>query len=189
MEHLSQITTQWTEMEGLLKKGPAALAEYLAAYYFEILAIKFRQYRSGIDDLQAHELASDVIFEFLKNDYSLTLRLNRDKGRLRGLFFKIIKSKLFKLNKEKHPFSLKDIDIEEQLERDSDVWTDFSLDFKNALEKFEQKKTSLYNTFFQHYLAGMSIKDIAHLEQLEENAVKNRLYNARRYLKELLSHY
>lgn len=92
MQSLCQITTQWSKMENLDDtEGPRALANFLAAKYYQPLAMKFRQYHNGIDELKAYELASDVLYELIKNDYRGIKRLDRKRGKLRGLFFVSLK--------------------------------------------------------------------------------------------------
>ncbi len=176
---LSKITTQWSQMELLRDaEGPAALAAYLAANYFHLLAVKFKKYAPHIDELQAHEMASDVIYEFIKNDYRTTMKLDRDRGHLRGLFFKIIRSKLYRSGRK---YKLQE-NFSEQAEEKANVCVDIYLDFEEAINKLLQERPRLHQPFVLHYLEGKSLKEIAEILEIESNAVKQRLYAARRWL-------
>lgn len=186
-QHLSRISTQWSEMEDLMdSEGPSALANYIAARYFQALAGKFKKYRPSLDDLQSHELASDILYEFLVNDYQALKRLDRDRGHLRGLFFKIIRAKLSKYG------DTNEINVEEmeQFEVDTaEKWIDTYLDLEVALKQLEEDYPKLYHPFVFHYLEGRSQADIAAVLGLEENAVKQRLYAARKKLAKYMKEY
>lgn len=181
MGSLSEISTRWTEMEFLMHaEGPAALASYLAARYFDVLARKWREYLPHMDDLEAHELAADVLYEFLKNDYRTLKDLDRNKGHLRGLFFKIIKCKMSRLRRDRS------LGLEEYPDREAGEWADMYLDFEEALGRLGKERPRLHQPFVLHYLEGRSIAEIARDLDLEANAVKQRLYAARRWLAEAL---
>lgn len=183
---LSKISTQWTRMEDLLdRQGPEALADYLAYHYFEALALKLKAKSSYLDELHAHELASDVIFEFIKNDYRTLKGLDRNRGHLRGLFFTIIRRKLSNL---KTPAFSPDLSWLEE-DKETDPWVDFYLDLEDALEKLEKDRPRIHKTFVLFYLEGRKISEIAEILNIKENAIKNRLYNARQWLAENLRGY
>ncbi len=185
-ETLSRITTQWSEMEFLIdQEGPAALANYLAAKYYSVLARKFKKYAPQIDELRSHELASDAIYEFIKNDYNGIKKLDRNRGHLRGLFFKIIRSRLYHSRvkyRTQEDFSYESDD-------GADFCVDVYLDFHEALEKLATARPRLHTPFKYHYLEGKSLKEIAVILDIQANAVKQRLYAARRWLAEELKSY
>lgn len=184
-EHLSKISTQWSKMELLInREGPEALAEFLASRYFNALALKLKKKYSSLDELQSFEVASDIIYEFIKNDYHTLKQLDRNRGHLRGLFFKIIQSKLSRLKK---PLTVED--IETFGEDETEPWVDFYMDFDGALEKLKEERPRLHTPFVEHYLKGKKLSEIAEELNLNENAIKQRLHYARLHLAKLLRDY
>jgi DNA-directed RNA polymerase specialized sigma24 family protein len=189
LKSLEEISTQWSQMEDLMEiEGPNALAEFLAARYFEPLALKFKSYRKEIDELKAHELASEVVYLWIKNDYQTLKKLDRNRGKLRGLFTTIIQRVLIdQLWRKKTPKdSLEALEIPPQ---HLESWIDIYLDFQEAVEALKEKRPLLYTPFVQHYLEGKSLVEIAQESHLEINAIKQRLFSARRWLAQALQDY
>ena len=183
---LSKISTQWSEMENIAgEDGPAMLANYLAAKYFDALAAKFKHYAPKLDDLKIYELASDVMYELIKNDYRGIKRLDRDKGRLRGLFFRIIKSKLYEEGQKRKDIALHGFDQGTAI----DDWVSIYIDLNESIEELKQQKPKLYQPFFHFYLEGKKITEIAEMINVKDNAVKQRLFAARQFLAKLLKEY
>ena len=181
---LNEITTQWTSMENLAKNGPMALADYLAFHYFDVIAETFKKCCARVDDFRAHELASDIIYDLIKNDYQGILRLTRDRGHLRGLLFKIIRAKLSKLRLKP---SAK-VNFEQEF-CEQEVWLDIYLDVEAALEQLEEEKPTLYQALFLHCIEGKTVPEIAKKLSIPEGTVKSRLFSARQWLSKLLSAY
>jgi RNA polymerase sigma factor (sigma-70 family) len=185
-EPLSQISTQWSQIEMLTEKeGLAALADYLSARYFEPLAKIFKKYRSKLDDLTAHGLASDVFYDLIKNDYKALNRLDRDRGKLRGLFFTIVRAKLSGLGKNYQSIE----EFEEQNGNETANWIEICLDLNTALEKLQKESPLLHKTFIYHYLEDKKILEIAKILRITEDAVKQRLCRARQWLAKALEGY
>ena len=183
-ESLSKISTHWTQIEDLLETdGPKALADYLAAEYFEALAKSIKRRRPQVDDLATHEIASDILYEFLKDDYRGIKQLNRDRGKLRGLFYKIIKRKLYWKEREKSHASI------QPDHPDIKVWVGIGIDLQNALERLREQRPLLYQSFVDFYLGGNKISEIATALEIKENAAKQRLYKGRVNLAEILKDY
>ncbi|BBM87916.1 RNA polymerase sigma factor [Candidatus Uabimicrobium amorphum] len=186
VESLSKIDTQWSEMENIAHdNGPSMLAEYLAAKYYDALAAKFKRYAPRLDDLKTYELASDVLYDLIKNDYRGVKRLSRDRGHLRGLFFRIIKSKLFEVGKQKKTSTFEGFEKETNV----DEWVNIYIDFNDSVEKLKEQRPKLHLPFSLFYLEGKKIAEIATELGIKENAVKQRLYAARRFLADLLQEY
>ena len=185
-ESLSKISTQWSEMENINdENGPATLANYLAAKYYDALAAKFKRYAPRLDDLQIYELASDVLYDLIKNDYRGIKRLDRDRGHLRGLFFRIIKSKLYEVGKQRKTATLEGFEKEASV----DEWVSICIDFDDAVQQLQQKRPKLYEPFRHFYFDGKKISEIAATMELNDNAIKQRLFAARQFLAKLLKDY
>ena len=189
-DSLSKITTQWSQIETLRKvEGPRALADFLAAKYFEALSSKFQKYLANIDDLKAHELASDALYELLKNDYRGIKRLERDRGRLRGLFFKIIKKIIIdNVYRKKKNDKLPDdfaLESEEQWSKGIDIY----LDVHEAIEEMKKARPLLYDACVYYYFEGQKITEICTKMNLTPTAVKQRLHSARIWLNNKLKMY
>lgn len=183
-QELTKISTQWSKMEELIyQEGPAALAEYLASHYFNALALTLQKKNSYLDEFQAYSLASDIIYDFIKNDYHSLKNLRRDRGHLRGLFLKIIRAKLSKWKKTP---STSELDHHQD---DTEPWVDFYLDLEEALSKLQKERPLLYKPFVMHYLEGKKISEISQLLHIKENAVKQRLFSARKWLAKHLPGY
>lgn len=185
-ESLSKISTQWSEIENIAgEDGPAMLANYLAVKYFDALAAKIKRYAPKLDDLKIHELASDVMYDLIKNDYRGIKRLDRNKGHLRGLFFRIVKSKLYEEGQKRKTVALDGFDQDTGI----DDWVSIYIDFNESVEELKQKRPKLYQPFFYFYLEGKKIADIAEIMGVKENAIKQRLFAARQFLAKLLKEY
>lgn len=186
LRSLEEISTRWSQMEDLIEEeGPSALAEFLAVRYFEAMARKFKQYRKEIDELRAHELASEVVYELIKNDYRGIKRLEKNRGHLRGLLSKIIKKVIIDqiYRKKTEENLLEEFNI---AEKQLDHWVDIYLDFESAIETMIEKRPLIAHPFIHHYLEGKSLSEIATQLNLTETAVKQRLFSARGWLAEAL---
>ncbi|BBM84225.1 RNA polymerase sigma factor [Candidatus Uabimicrobium amorphum] len=187
-EALSKISTQWTTIESILEQdGPKMLGEYLATKYCDALAKKLVQYRSRLNLLDAHSIVSDILYEFIKNDYKNMHTLSRDRGHLRGLFFTIIKRKLSKLHSKKLPESWPE--LADQASDDTNRFVSISCDLEDALQKMQDNRPLLYQPFVSHYLEGKKISEIAQQMNLTVDAVKKRLQSSRKVLAEYLDSY
>ena len=189
-KRLETISTEWTEVEELLQEGPSALAGYLAVHYLDILHTEIKRYNSKIGELQAHEIAADVLFEFLKNNYCGLHRLDRNKGHLRGLFFKIIKRKLSLHNKKISKSQTNGLILNENPDEEQmDLWANIYLDVQCALAQLKIERPLLYESLWLHYFEGKKISEIS--EQLQEKVetIKSRLYSGRQWLAEALHAY
>lgn len=183
---LQDIITRWSEMETLIvKEGPAMLADYLAAQYFESIVVAVKRCGISIDDGKAHEIASDIIYDFIKNEYRTIKSLDRNRGHLRGLFFKIIKAKLSRISKK----VFENLENCQVLEKEDNTWSDLCMDLDAAIEKMRQQRPLIHKAFVLHYLKGRKLEEIGKRLDLSLNAVKQRLYNARRWLSDTLQEY
>lgn len=184
-DHLSQISTKWTKMEELMEgQGPEALAEFLASLYYDALAVKLQRRCSKLSGIEAFEVASDILYEFIKNDYRLVKSLDRDRGHLRGLFNKIVRSKLHKRQNRREEELMGESEGE-----DLEPWVDLSLDLGRALLELKKREPWFYEPFYLHFIEGRTAKEIAKILDLDFGVVRYRIYAARDLMKEILEDY
>lgn len=188
MEFLEKISTQWSRMEEISEKGgPSALAEFITARYFCAIVAKIRVKQKGsIDELRIYELASDVIYNMIKNNYRGINRIKRGMGKFRGFLSNVINNVIIdKIYRKK-----KQSDLPENIFQKISVdLQDIYMDFQDTLGKLQETRPLLYEPFVMHYLEGKSIKKISGLLKIEVNAVKTRLYSARQWFAEEMKDY
>lgn len=183
---LNYISTRWTEIETKQQNGDLReLADYLATRYFQPLAEVFRKRRSHLDKTGAFEMASEVFYELLQNDYAGLKRLNRERGHLRGLFYKIARAKLSKLEKKEE--SLEEQEEPEIAESQKEI--EIFLDIHGALKRLEEEKPSLYEPFYRYYMGGEDISSIRRAMELNEPNIRKRIQRAKLFLESCLPDY
>lgn len=180
MSNLAKMTTLWTEMELEGQEGVRNLADFLACRYYQVLVKEFKKKMYQINDIDAHEMASDVIYDFIKNNYNLINKLDRNK-QLRGLFFKIIKRKISKHLTTKNSKKFENID-QIQLEDNLNYYMDLNVEIERIRDKLNKEKPQLYKIFLLYHFENKTINEISQECDIKENAVKQRLRRARIWL-------
>ena len=192
--YLQDITTQWTSMEAILKEeeGPKVLADYIAAKYFDAIASKFKLHLRVADEEEIQGLAADVILELIKKNYGGIKRLDRNKGRFRGLLSRIIKCITFKeINRRKKIVEIKEAqkNIFIHFQNKQVDLKPICIDVQNALEEMEKERPLLYKALDLFYLKGKRTKDIAQELNIKDDAIRARLCSGRKWLAQKLDSY
>lgn len=141
MKTLNHVTTKWKKINDVIRnQGPKALAGYLTRHYFSPLAEMFRRHRPSLSHLESEELASDLLFELIKNNYRGIHRLDQNRGKLRGLFQKMIRARLSRLDDDRYRLIEDDDAPIDGLEAILDIHQDIH----QALEQLAEDKPHLY---------------------------------------------
>lgn len=183
---LAEIETKWSRIKKFkTKKRFQALAGFLADEYFAALADKFRHYQSDLTPLQAEEMASDVLFELIDNDYRYLNELSSERGRLRGLFYKMIRQRLSKLGRDRE---YTNCDIPEgSTEVHSHL--DIRQDIRAAIARLAKDNRDLAEAIEEVYFGGKTVEETATTLEVNINTLKKRLVKARSELAEHLEGY
>ena len=187
VKNLNQISTSWDKIERLVdEEGPRALINYMNAEYSKSLLKKVKE-RAYVDWFQAEEIVHDIFFDFIKNNYKLCYEIKKDRGKLRGLFFAIMRSKIY--NATKANANLSDVETEEYFADDGDEVVNLYIDIHSVLDKLKEERSPYYQVVILRYIEGNSISEICEKTNLSVDAVKYRLSQARKWLSVLLKDY
>jgi DNA-directed RNA polymerase specialized sigma24 family protein len=180
-----QITTEWTKLENVKgEEGVKGLANDIVAVYFYPMAFEIERRYEGIDGFRALDLASEVIYDLIKNDYKTLGNLERDKGSLRGFLLKVMKDKLKSYRRKKSEETGKDSEVEYE-----DMWGEFSLDFKEAMKELEEENPMFYKAFYLHHIEEKKKVEVMEILQLSKSMVDHRINGAVEFLRNRLRSY
>lgn len=180
---LSKIPSMWTEICKIQRsQGLKAVAGFLSRHYFAALATQFKKYRPCLSYFQCEEMASDVLFDLIKNNYRYVGQLDRKKGSLRGLFFRMIRHRLARedRNREEPRAEVpeRSIEYQSQLEDHYDLHT--------ALGHLAEESPILYETVQEFYFKSRPVSELTEEWNLSESAVRMRLLRAQHFLGDFL---
>lgn len=198
---LYDISTQWTQIENLLETmGPQVVVEYLDCRYRESFTAQLKRYRPQYDDSQIEDIATEVLLQFIREDYKKIKKLDRNK-KLRGLFFRILKSQLreYERREQKHKnIAINEMELESNFNDNANAIIRIRVDIEAAFDKIDEKlgtELKFAEIARWRYCEGNSIPEIQEKIQLREGktlgegAIIHRLKKVRNFLERTLREY
>ena len=157
-------------------------------YYFPRLLVYTRSFRA-LSDSEPEDIVSDILFKIFKN-----LHAYNQVYSLSTWVYNIAKNYLIDLYRKNKrnakPVSINEIDEQDIIDHRGHGNVDDKAIEKDAVEKCRQCIKSLsgkeQRIIFLKYYEGLNSKEIALIEDMSHNTVRQRLMSIRSYIKKLL---